>query len=129
MALVDDLDPRTPIIVGVGQVAERVDDPGYRALSAVGLAAEAATLAIRDAEGGGVAAAIDVIAAIRQFEISTPIGSAALGRSSNVARSIAREVGADPTRAILEVTGGQGPQHLVSELGDEIMAGRAEVVL
>ncbi len=29
-----DLDPRTPVLVGVGQASERVDDPGYRRLSA-----------------------------------------------------------------------------------------------
>lgn len=123
------LDPRTPVLVGVGQHAERVDDPDYRGLSAVGLAVEAATRAIADSAGEGVAAAIDTIAAIRQFQISTPIGFAPLGRSTNVARSIARDIGADPARAILEVTGGQGPQHLVSELGDPIARGEAEVVL
>lgn len=123
------VDPRTPVLVGVGQHAERVDDPGYRALSAVGLAAEAARAALADAGGTDVASAIDTIAAIRQFEISTPIGFAPLGRSTNVARSIARDIGADPERAILEVTGGQGPQHLVSELGDAIARGESEVVL
>lgn len=123
------VDPRTPVLVGVGQHAERVDDPDYRGLSAVGLAAEAARRALGDSGGTGVAAAIDTIAAIRQFEISTPIGFAPLGRSTNVARSIARDIGADPARAILEVTGGQGPQHLVSELGDTIARGEAEVVL
>ena len=34
------LDLRTPVVVGVGQASERVDDPGYRRLSAVDLAAE-----------------------------------------------------------------------------------------
>lgn len=127
--MTENLDPRTPVLVGVGQFAERVDDAGYRGLSAVGLAVEAATIALADAGGADVAAAIDTIAAIRQFEISTPIGHAPLGRSTNVARSIARDIGADPARAILEVTGGQGPQHLVSELGDAIARGDSEVVL
>lgn len=129
MTSLEDLDPCTPVVVGVGQCAERVDEPDYRGLSAVGLAAWAAKNALDDAAGAQIAAAIDTIAAIRQFEISTPIGHAPLGRSTNVARSIARLIGADPARAILEVTGGQGPQHLVSELGEEIAAGRAEVVL
>jgi acetyl-CoA C-acetyltransferase len=127
--MTENLDPRTPVLVGVGQHAERVDDPDYRGLSAVGLAVAAANQAIADAAGKGIAAAIDTIAAIRQFEISTPIGFAPLGRSTNVARSIARDLGADPQRAILEVTGGQGPQHLVSELGDAIARGESEVVL
>jgi acetyl-CoA C-acetyltransferase len=127
--MTENLDPRTPVLVGVGQHAERVDDPDYRGLSAVGLAVAAANQAIADAAGKRIAAAIDTIAAIRQFEISTPIGFAPLGRSTNVARSIARDLGADPQRAILEVTGGQGPQRLVSELGDAIARGESEVVL
>ncbi|MRK00890.1 acetyl-CoA acetyltransferase [Aeromicrobium sp. S22] len=123
------VDPRTPVLVGVGQFAERVDDPDYRGLSAVGLAAEAARNALADAGAPDLAAAIDTLAAIRQFEISTPIGFAPLGRSANVARSIARDIGADPDRAILEVAGGQGPQHLVSELGETITRAEADVVL
>ncbi len=35
------LDPRTPVLVGVGQASERIDDPGYRGLSAVEPAADA----------------------------------------------------------------------------------------
>lgn len=31
----DDLDPRTPALVGAGQAAERIDDPGYRRISGV----------------------------------------------------------------------------------------------
>jgi acetyl-CoA C-acetyltransferase len=27
------VDPRTPVIVGVGQAAENIDDPGYRGMS------------------------------------------------------------------------------------------------
>lgn len=129
MAPHDDLDPCTPVLVGVGQFAENVDAADYRGLSAVGLAVEAANLALADTGANGTAAAIDTLAAIRQFEISTPIGNAPLGRSTNVARSIARDIGADPARAILEVTGGQGPQHLVHELGSAIARGDAEVVL
>ena len=35
-------DPRTPVIVGVGQSVERIEDPGYSGLSAADLAARAA---------------------------------------------------------------------------------------
>ena len=35
------VDPRTPVIVGVGQFTERIDDPDYRGLSSVDLATEA----------------------------------------------------------------------------------------
>ncbi|WP_440072196.1 hypothetical protein [Streptosporangium sp. OZ121] len=35
------LDPRTPVLVGVGQSSERIGEPGYRRLSPVELAAAA----------------------------------------------------------------------------------------
>ncbi len=123
----EDLDPRTPVIVGVGQVSERVDQPGYRALSAVELAAEAARAALADARAD--AAAVEVVAGVRQFEISRPGASAPLGRSDNYPRSVAHRIGATPHRAVLEVTGGQAPQHLVTEFAGAIAAGEHEVAL
>ncbi|GAA2312825.1 acetyl-CoA acetyltransferase [Streptomyces violaceusniger] len=129
----DDLDPRTPVLVGVGQSSERIDDADYRRRSPVELAADAAREALADAAADGgaeaVAAAIDTVAGVRQFEISQPTSVAPLGRSNNYPRSVARRLGADPARAILEVAGGQSPQHLVNELAATIAAGSAEAVL
>jgi len=51
------LDPRTPVVVGVGQAAERIDDADYRAMSPVELAAEAAQAALDDCGAAGAAAA------------------------------------------------------------------------
>ena len=42
---------QTPILVGVGQYTDRVEDPDYRALSVVELGAEAARRALDDALG------------------------------------------------------------------------------
>lgn len=128
---VDDLDPATPVLVGVGQAAERIDDADYRRLSAVDLAAEAARAALADtgADADAVAAAVDTAAGMRQFEHSTPGAFPPLGSSDNYPRSVAGRVGADPGRAILDVVGGQGPQHLVNETAAAIAAGEAEVAL
>lgn len=123
------LDPRTPVVVGVGQAAERIDDPGYRAMSPVELAAAAAQAALDDCGANAAATEIDTIAALRQFEISGPVATAALGRSNNYPRSVAKRIGAEPRRAILEIVGGQGPQHLITELAGEIASGRSEVAL
>ncbi|SCX09450.1 acetyl-CoA acetyltransferase [Mycolicibacterium fluoranthenivorans] len=124
------VDPRTPVIVGVGQFTERLGDSGYRGMSSVDLAAAAAQAALQntDADPATVAAAIDVIAGTRQFEISgrTP---APLGKSDNYPRSVAARIGADPARAVLEVIGGQSPQHLITEFAAAIAAGEADVVL
>ncbi len=123
-----DLADNTPVIIGVGQFAERPDEDGYRALSPMDLAGEALGAAVADCGGSGdVAGAIDTIAAIRQFEISTPVATAPFGKSDNPPRSIGKRVGADPERAILEIVGGQGPQKLVGELATEIAEGRSKV--
>ena len=124
------VDPRTPVIVGVGQSAENIDDPGYRGMSAVELATAAARAALHDcgADVDAVARAIDTVAGVRQFEISGP-GPAPLGRSTNYPRSVARRLGAEPARAILEPVGGQGPQRLVTEFAAAIAAGESEVAL
>ncbi|ETW26220.1 hypothetical protein [Mycobacterium gastri] len=42
---------------------------------------------------------------------------------------MAKHIGAEPRRALLEIVGGQGPQHLITELAGEIAAGRSDVAL
>ena len=125
------LDPRTPVIAGVGQSSERLGEPGYRRRSPVDLAADAAREALGDTgtDPAEVAAAIDTIVGVRQFENSLPGARALLGRSDNYPRSVAGRIGADPARAVLEVTGGQAPQHLVNEFAAVIAAGLGDVVL
>ena len=126
-----DLDPRTPVLAGVGQASERLGQPGYRRRSPADLAAEAARAAIADtgADPALVTAAIGTVAGVRQFEISSPAARAPLGRSDNYPRSVAARLGATPARAVLEVVGGQAPQHLVNEFAGEIAGGRSDVVL
>ncbi|WP_431238899.1 acetyl-CoA acetyltransferase [Mycolicibacterium aichiense] len=125
------VDPRTPVIVGVGQFTERIDDPDYRGMSAVELATEAVRAALADtgADVAAVATAIEVFAGLRQFEICTPYATAPLGCSDNYIRSVATRVGADPKRAVLESIGGNGPQKLVTEFAGAIAAGEIEVAL
>jgi acetyl-CoA C-acetyltransferase len=124
------IDSRTPVLVGVGQAAERIDDAYYRGMSAVELAAAGARAALDDcgADTAKVAASIDTVAGVRQFEISGP-AKPVLGKSNNYPRSVTHRIGADPARAILEVVGGQGPQHLITELAGQIAAGQSEVAL
>lgn len=120
--------PDTPVIIGVGQFAERSNDAGYRGLSPMDLAGLALDAAISDCESEiGIAPHLDTIAAIRQFEISTPNAIAPFGKSDNPPRSIAKRVGATPARAILEIVGGQGPQKLVGELAADIAGGVSEM--
>jgi acetyl-CoA C-acetyltransferase len=124
------VDPRTPVLVGVGQFTERIDDADYRGMSAVELATEAAGAALADTGVGTakVAAAIDTVFGLRQFEISGPM-PAARGKSNNYPRSVMNRLGGDPARVVLEPVGGQSPQKLVTEAGNAIVAGDADVVM
>ena len=124
------VDPRTPVLVGVGQFTERIDDDDYRGMSAVELATEAARAALADTGVATttVAAAVDTVFGLRQFEISGPT-PATLGKSNNYPRSVMNRLGGDPARVVLEPVGGQSPQKLVTEAGNTIVAGDADVVM
>lgn len=130
-SLIHGVDPSTPVIVGVGQAAERLDDADYAALGEADLAARAVLAAFADtgADSAALAPGIDVVAAVRSFEKSSPASHSPLGRPDNMPRAVAARTGMDPERAVEEVTGGQSPQHLVNEFGAEIAAGRAEAVV
>ena len=121
--------PNTPVLIGVGEASERIDAADYAALSPVELAAKASADALADAGAPDLARHIDVIAAIRQFEVSGAYAKPPFGASNNFSRSIAKRIGADPARAILEVVGGQGPQHLVNEFAHAIAAGEMKMAL
>lgn len=122
----------TPILIGVGEASEQIDSPDYAGMGPAELAGHAAQAALADTgvtDTLAMASAIDVIAAIRQFEISTPGAVAPFGRADNLPRAIGRRIGATPVQAILEVTGGQGPQHLVNELAHKIADGTVSMAL
>jgi len=127
---VNAVDPHTPVLVGVGQFTECIDDPDYRGMSSVELATAAAAAATNDTgvDPATVAGAIDTVVGIRQFEISGR-GMAPLGCSTNYPRSVSQRIGAAPVRAVLEPIGGQGPQHAVTEFAGLIAAGEADVVM
>ncbi len=124
------MNDNTPVIIGVGEASERIGAPGYSALSPADLAGRAAAAALTDALGvGALAPHIEVIAAIRQFEVSGPRVVPPFGRADNFPRAVGRRIGADPAHAILEPVGGQGPQHLVNELTQAIGAGELGMAL
>ena len=87
------VDPRTPVMVGVGQFTERIDDPGYRGMSAVELATEATQAALADtgADVGAVAQGhrgVRRAAAVR--DLHAVRRSPPLGCSDNYLRSVAQ---------------------------------------
>ena len=124
------MDDLTPVIIGIGEASERIDAPEYAALSPVALASQASWAALDNALSCAVLAPlVDTIAAVRQFEISIAGAVPPFGRADNLPRAIARRIGANPVRAILEPVGGQGPQHLVNEMCARVAAGDIRLAL
>ncbi|HEY5888193.1 MAG TPA: acetyl-CoA acetyltransferase [Acidimicrobiales bacterium] len=111
------LDPRTPVLVGVGQLNHRVDQ-GADALAPVVLLEEAARRAEGDAGGQGVLAALDSIRVV----------SILSWRYGDPGRLLAERFGAD-ARTIYTTGGGQTPQALVHRTAEDVLAGRADCVL
>jgi len=124
------LPSNTPIIVGVGQFTERLDSPGYRALSACDIAAEASRRAFADALSmDRLGPAVDAIATTRTFEDSTPARAQPSGKSNNFPRSIAHRLGIQPELAVWEKAGGNSPQQLVSEFFERVASGEVAMAL
>lgn len=124
-----DIDPATPVIVGVGQFSESVGSDGYRGLSPAELAAAAARAAMLDAlPGSSIASEVDVIATTRTFEDSGVV-AAPFGKSDNFPRTIARHAGVNPELAILETSSGDSPQRLVNEFCRRIGSGEVRMAL
>ena len=116
------LDPRTPVIVGVGQHNQRVDR-GEESLEPVDLMVVAAEHALTDASGGGPAldrAEIDSVRTVGllSWRYADP--------GSLVAERLG--VGHDVDTGV-SAMGGNSPQMLLNETALDIAAGRASCVL
>ncbi len=111
------LDPRTPVIVGVGQFVQR---PGIKPSFAsratpLSLMSSALQRALNDGaedSSGG----LDELIAVNSIGWDTP----------NPARLVAQQLGIDVRRTRKTNVGGDVPQKLVNELSRRIMAGELE---
>ncbi len=114
MRKVDDLDPHTPVIVGVAQTTQRPDDLAD-AVEAVELMIQATRGAAADAGAAELLAGLDAIGVI-----------AGAWSYSDPARLIARRVGADKAKTMLSAMGGNSPQSFLSQLALRIQDGTLE---
>ncbi|SFN93871.1 acetyl-CoA C-acetyltransferase [Pseudonocardia ammonioxydans] len=112
------LDPRTPVIVGVGQVTRRTPDLD-RAADPATLAAEAARQAELDT-GATVLTGIDRVHAV----------ASASWRYRDLGRAVAEHLGADPQHTAMSARyGGDAGQVLINTAGRAIADGDASMVL
>ncbi len=117
------MDDLTPVIVGVGQVVERIGEPGWQGRSAADLAAVAAQRAIADAGATeDLKSRIEVVSAIRTFEDSGAAPSP-FGKPDKFPLAVARRVGLAPKHAILEAVGGQSPVTALVEMAERVARG------
>ncbi|CAN5473723.1 acetyl-CoA acetyltransferase [soil metagenome] len=112
------LDPRTPVVVAVGQVDQRTDDPAT-GLEPTALLAEAARRAGADSGSDRLLAALDTIAVVRILS----------WRYRDPAALVAAELGLSPRRTIETDDGGNYPQTVLNRACLEIQAGTADAVL
>lgn len=116
VAIPRSLDPRTPVVVGVGQTLNRTDE-GAPEAEPVTLMVRALRSAEADAGVGGLLAGADVVAVV-------PVVS---WRYRDPGSLVAAELGATGAATWLPSMGGNTPQSLVNRLCREIQAGRADV--
>lgn len=120
------IDPRTPVVVGVGQASDRASPPG-RGASPLDLMAQAARAALADSGGRGIA--LDTVAVVRLFADSGAAFASPFGASANLPRSLARRLGATPRAEVYGPVGGNTPQLLVNVMAERIANGAADAVL
>src|SRR6266508_996985 len=115
------LNGHTPVIVGVGQVLQRIAAGDGR--EPVDLLAEAFRAADVDAAAGAGAGRLAAAAdSIRVVQILS-------WRYRDPARLVAERLGAMPGHTVYTGSGGQLPQVLVGRAALDIQAGRADIVL
>lgn len=119
-----DLDPRLPVLVGVGQLNVRVDR-GDAPLEPVAMLAEAARLAAADTGGTAEGAADRLLGGIDTIAVVDILSH----RYQDPAALVAGHLGVEPARRWTTVPGGNYPQTLLSRAALDIQSGAAEVVL
>ncbi|MET8872677.1 acetyl-CoA acetyltransferase [Nocardia sp. NPDC004604] len=119
MMLPPGLDPRTPVLVGAGQVVHRSGEPGLP--GPVQLATESLRRAGADSgTGDRLLRSADLIAAAAPVSRPYP----------DLGALVAVELGAAPRRTLQSVRfGGDAPQRLVNTVAQAIADGRCEVAL
>jgi acetyl-CoA C-acetyltransferase len=113
-------DPRTPVIIGGGQVNQRTSE-GDPALEPVDLIVEAARRASADA-GLTNGRALESIDSIR-------IVSLLSWRYRDPGALVAQRLGASPAQTAVTKPGGNSPQSLVNKTALDIASGRHDIVL
>jgi acetyl-CoA C-acetyltransferase len=113
-----DLDPRTPVLIGVGQLSQRVDR-GAEVLEPADLMVEALRRAEADSGRRGARTRADSVRVVSQIS----------WRYRDVGALVGERVGAAPRQTVYSGIGGNYAQTMVNLTARDIQAGRADIVL
>lgn len=125
----NNINDNTPIIIGIGQVSEVIQEHMESASSNADLAAQACKLALDDALNQDLSKHVDTLAMVRTFPDSSPAYKSPFGGPSNMPRAVARRIDANPNRAIYGQIGGHTPQAMINEFAESLASGEAGMVL
>lgn len=112
------LDPRTPVLVGVGQIDVPADEATPETTEPVDLIAEALRRAGADSGASGVVDALDSIRIVAMLS----------WRYADPGALVAARLGVTPSDTAVSPMGGNSPQALVNSSALDIAAGRADVI-
>lgn len=126
------MDPRTPILVGCGQITDTTGQPSSDR-SRVAFCTEAANLALEDTRatigGHALGHEIDAIVVMEFFSDISPRFASPFGRSINPPVSVANRLHAHPRQALYAHSGGNMPQYMVNRFAEEIARGETELAM
>ncbi|MGK2908372.1 MAG: enoyl-CoA hydratase-related protein [Sphingobium sp.] len=125
-----DIDPATPILVGVGQRTQEWDGSAGTAPSPHTLQVAAARLALEDSgTATTLTQVIDRVAVVRTMMDNLVDASQPFGRDANPPGSLATALLVSGAEHVYSYVGGDQPQKLVSEAAEDIFAGKVRAVL
>ena len=107
------IDPRTPILVGCGQITDTTGKPSSER-SNVAFCAEAAGLALADTGAADLGRKIDALAVLEFFPDISPRFASPFGRCINPPKAVANRLNATPRQLIYTYQGGNTPQYMVN---------------
>src|ERR1017187_549277 len=117
------VDPRTPVLVGVGQVTDRPgsDTADRPVQEPLGLMVRAVRGALADAGGSTprLLSAVDSIRVVRSFQWQVPDPGA----------MVAAELGISPRQSLCSTNGGTTPQKYLADGASAIMRGELDAMI
>lgn len=123
------VDPRTPVLVGVGQITQKEKDV-EKAKSPLDLMEDAVKLAAKDTGlGDALFGKLDTITCVRFITDSPDAARLPFGKYGNIAQSLANKLSVQPANTCYGPTGGNTPQYLVNYTAERIAEGDQSAVL